>query len=264
MVQSVVIDCFPSSVQRYREEHAIVAIDVIRATTTAVTAVLLGRRCFPVESLAAAFQTATRLTNPLLVGELAGKMPQGFDLTNSPAQLALRSDISRPAVLLSTSGTQLICAAAGCQAVYLACFRNCASLSRYLLGRHSRIAVIGAGSRNEFREEDQMCCALIAEELINGGYEPENQETLKIVERWRGALPTACTNGKSAAYLRSSGQLNDLEFVLSHINDVKAVFKLDCDEIVMLPGDSQLAAAAMGRTKMMNNDSIHGVPQSPA
>ncbi len=162
MVQSVVIDCFPSSVQRYREDHAIVAIDVIRATTTAVTAVVLGRRCLPVESLAAAFQTAARLTNPLLVGEIGGKMPHGFDLTNSPAQLALRSDISRPAILLSSSGTQLICAAAGCQAVYLACFRNCASLSRYLLGRHSRIAVIGAGSRNEFREEDQMCCALIA------------------------------------------------------------------------------------------------------
>src|SRR5712692_21941 len=264
MVQSVVIDCFPSSVQRYREEHAIVVIDVIRATTTAVTAVFLGRRCLPVESPEAAFQTATRLTNPLLVGEIGGKMPQGFDLTNSPAQLARRSDISRPAILLSTSGTQLICAAAGCQAVYLACFRNCASLSRYLLGRHSRIAVIGAGSRNEFREEDQMCCAFIAEELINGGYEPENQETLEIVERWSGALPSACTQGKSAAYLRSSGQLNDLEFVLSHINDVNAVFKLDSDEIVMLPEDPQFAVAGMGRTKMTNNDSTHAVPQGPA
>ena len=245
MVRSVVIDCFPSSVQSYRDEHAIVAIDVIRATTTAVTALFLGRRCFPVESLAAAFQTATRLTNPLLVGELGGKMPQGFDLTNSPAQLALRSDISRPAILLSSSGTKLICAAAGCQAVYLACFRNCASLSRYLLGRHARIAVIGAGSRNEFREEDQMCCALIAEELINGGYEPENHETLEIVEHWRSALPSACASGKSAVYLRSSGQLNDLEFILSHINDVNAVFKLEHDEIVMLPEDSRLPAAGM-------------------
>jgi 2-phosphosulfolactate phosphatase len=255
MVQSVVIDCFPSSVQRYRDEHAIVAIDVIRATTTAVTAVLSGRRCLPVGSLAAAFQTATRISNALLVGELEGKMPEGFDLTNSPAQLALRSDISRPAILLSSSGTQLICAAAGCRAVYLACFRNSASLSRYLLGRYPRIAVIGAGSRNEFREEDQMCCALIAEELIDGGYEPENQQTRNIVERWRGLLPTACKNGKSAAYLRSSGQMDDLEFILSHINDVKAVFKLAGDEIVMLPEDSQFAVGVMGRSEMMENAS---------
>ncbi len=262
MVQSVVIDCFPSSVHRYRDEHAIVAIDVIRATTTAVTAVFLGRRCLPVESLAAAFQTATRLQNPLLVGELDGKMPQGFDLTNSPAQLALRSDISRPAILLSSSGTRLICATAGCQAVYLACFRNCASLSRYLLGRHPRIAVIGAGSRNEFREEDQMCCAVIAEELINGGYEAENHRTLEIVERWSGALPSACASGNSAAYLRSSGQLNDLEFILSHINDVNAVFKLDRNELVMLPEDSQIPVTAVDRTKI--TDSTYAVHQDLA
>ena len=33
--RSVVIDCLPDSVRRYREGYAIVAIDVIRATTVA-------------------------------------------------------------------------------------------------------------------------------------------------------------------------------------------------------------------------------------
>lgn len=231
---SVVIDCFPSSVNRYRGEYAIVAIDVIRATTTAVTAVATGRRCFPVESVVSALQLAKRLESPLLVGELGGKMVPGFDMTNSPAQLALRSDIARPAILLSSSGTQLICAAAKSQAVYLACLRNSASLSRYLHTRYPKVAVIGAGCRDEFREEDQMCCALVAEDLMNSGHEPENHETRDIVERWHGAPPSACASGKSAAYLRSSGQQDDLEFITSHINDVNAVFKLDCGEIAML------------------------------
>src|SRR4029077_14571990 len=249
---SVVIDCFPSSIHNYNAEYAIVAIDVIRATTTAVTAVAAGRRCFPVESVASAFQMASRLRSPLLVGELGGKMPQGFDLSNSPAQLALRSDIARPAILLSSSGTQLICAAAKCQAVYLACLRNFASLSRYLCARHPRIAVIGAGNRDEFREEDQMCCALVTEELMRCGHEPENYETLNIVKRWHGAPPSACANGKSAAYLRSSGQSEDLEFIMSHINDVSAVFKLDCGEISMLPNGPQFPVAAMATTEAMN------------
>jgi hypothetical protein len=39
MIRSVVIDCFPASVARYVDDHAIVAVDVIRATTVAVTAV---------------------------------------------------------------------------------------------------------------------------------------------------------------------------------------------------------------------------------
>ena len=36
---TVVIDCFPESVEAYGRDYVIVAIDVIRATTTAVTAV---------------------------------------------------------------------------------------------------------------------------------------------------------------------------------------------------------------------------------
>ena len=46
MSKTVVIDCFPESARHYSEAYAIVAIDVIRATTTAITSVNLGRRCF--------------------------------------------------------------------------------------------------------------------------------------------------------------------------------------------------------------------------
>ena len=53
----------------------VVGIDVIRATTTAVTAVAAGRRCFPVASLEEAVPLAARLANPLLVGELGGNRP---------------------------------------------------------------------------------------------------------------------------------------------------------------------------------------------
>ena len=61
-----------------------------------MTAVALGRRCFPVPSLDAAVPLAAKLTNPLLVGELGGNMPYGFDLNNSPADLEARTDIHRP------------------------------------------------------------------------------------------------------------------------------------------------------------------------
>ena len=42
---SVIIDCFPGSVSRYSDDHRIVVVDVIRATTLAVTATATGRRC---------------------------------------------------------------------------------------------------------------------------------------------------------------------------------------------------------------------------
>ena len=51
MRKTVVIDCFPESMETYRDGYAIVAVDVIRATTTAVTSVALGRKCFPAPTL---------------------------------------------------------------------------------------------------------------------------------------------------------------------------------------------------------------------
>src|SRR5207245_2446733 len=45
---SVVIASFQEDAEINRDGYAVVAIDVIRATTTAITAVAAGRRCFPV------------------------------------------------------------------------------------------------------------------------------------------------------------------------------------------------------------------------
>src|SRR5712692_9137598 len=133
MHKTVVIDCFPESVRNYKTGYAIVAVDVIRATTTAITGVAMGRRCFPVPSIEAAFLVAATLEDPLLAGELEGRTPDNFDITNSPAELAPRSDIYRPLVLLSSSGTKVLYEAKECDAVYLGCFRNHMALARYLI-----------------------------------------------------------------------------------------------------------------------------------
>lgn len=232
--QTVVIDCFPESVEQYADGWAVVAIDVIRATTVAVTAVASGRRCFPVPSVKAAMRTARRLKHPLLGGELGGVRPEGFEINNSPSEVAARTDVERPLVLVSTSGTQLIDNAKTCAALYLASFRNHGSVARYLAGYYPRVAVIGAGSRGEFREEDQMCCAWIAQALMEEGYSARNERTVEIVARWRDKPPDACAQGNSAAYLRRSGQTNDLDFTLTHINDLEAAFMLRGEEIVMV------------------------------
>jgi 2-phosphosulfolactate phosphatase len=117
----------------------------------------VGRRCFPAPSIEAAIPLVARLDDQLLVGELGGNMPYGFHLTNNPAALALQGDVSRPTILLPTPGTKVLCAAEGRAAVHAACLRNYTARVRSLAARHPKVAVIGAGTRGEFREEDQMC-----------------------------------------------------------------------------------------------------------
>jgi 2-phosphosulfolactate phosphatase len=229
---SVVIDCLPESAERYRDRYAIVVVDVIRATTVATTAVSMGRRVFPAKTTDDAALIAATLKNPLLVGELGGNMPYGFDMTNSPVLITARRDVHRPMVLVSSSGTQLLLNAVGSKAIYLACLRNASAVARYIFGRHERVAILGAGSRGQFRREDQMGCAWVAAKLLDAGYHAETEKTADLVARWRHARVDELRSGKSAEYLVRSGQQDDLEFVLTHIEDLDTVPSLRAGELI--------------------------------
>jgi len=244
MRKTVVIDYLPESVARYRSNHVIVAIDVVRATTTAITVVESGHRCFPVPTIAAAMRAAQELNNSILAGEQGGAVPPGFHLNNSPTELLRVTEISRPVVLLSSSGTRLLHAASKCQAVFLACFRNYLSVARHIAALDfPHIAVIGAGSRGEFRAEDQMCCAWVAECLTAAGYRPANRETLTTIDQWSNKPIDSWIDGKSAAYLRNSGQLADLDFILEHVGDLAAPFSLIRGEVIKGDGARDIVAA---------------------
>jgi 2-phosphosulfolactate phosphatase len=229
--RTVSICCFQEQLPEHSDDAALVAIDVIRATTTAITAISTGRRCFFSPTIEAAFDTASRLPSPLLAGEVGGDTPAGFEMTNSPAQLSARMDIGRPLVLLSSSGTRLMHQISYSESAYIACFRNYSATADYLAQNHHAVVLIGAGTRGEFREEDQMCCAWIANRLMDSGFVSEDEATRQLIERWRGTSQNAFLMSRSVDYLRKTGQLRDLKFILSHFDDIDTVYKLTADEI---------------------------------
>jgi 2-phosphosulfolactate phosphatase len=235
MQRTVKIDCLPESVERYKKGYAVVAVDVVRATTTAITAILAGRRCFPVPNLEVASSLSQELTDPLMVGELSGDVPGGFEITNSPVLLAERKDIERPMILLSSSGSKIMYEAQFADAGYVACLRNYSAQVEYLARHHSRVVVIGAGSRGEFREEDQLCCAWIGRGLLHHGFVPEDQMTADVIERWRHANVEDMLISNSIKYLRRTNQLEDLDYILAHIDDVASAFPIRGEEVVQEP-----------------------------
>ena len=187
MQKTVVIDYLPECVWRYRPDWAIVAVDVIRATTTAITAAATGRRCVPAPTIEAALALAPEYDHPLLAGESGGKMPAAFEIDNSPSALAGRSDTHRPLILVSSSGTRVIHEAAGCTATYLACYSKLLvagePLIRASLARRPlwvREAPVSSGGR-----PDLLC--LDRRGLIAEGYLPGNPKPSALVRRWRDA-----------------------------------------------------------------------------
>ncbi|MGA2682196.1 MAG: 2-phosphosulfolactate phosphatase [Candidatus Bathyarchaeia archaeon] len=223
------------SSHHYGERCAVVVVDVIRSITVAAAAVESGRRCFFAPSVEAALLLAKRLGCPLLVGEMGGSMPYGFDINNSPVEIESIRDVSRPAILVSSSGIPLLYSLRNCNSVYVACIRNYGATVNHLVGLYSRVEVLGAPTRGEFREEDQLCCAWIAAGFMKAGYTPKNKKTAEIVNRWKDKPVTVCAEGKSAEYLRKTGQTRDLDYIIKHVNDFYSPLTVENDEIVKIP-----------------------------
>jgi 2-phosphosulfolactate phosphatase len=242
-----VIDSFPERARHHRATHAIVAVDVFRASTTIVTALAGGRRVFAASSVGQALTIAASLPGAWLAGEQDGVQPEGFDLQNSPAAVALLPD-RRPLVLVSSAGTLLLDMAAGAAAVYVACLRNLGATARRVTAHHRRVALIGAGTRGETRDEDRMACAWLGQHLLSMGFTAEDAATAAEVETWRGAELAGLRAGASAEYLRSTGQDDDIDYVLGHVEDVSEAAVVDGGEVRLVreaaPGSREPREAA--------------------
>jgi 2-phosphosulfolactate phosphatase len=239
MDSRVEIGCLPRS-GRVPLGWTVVAIDVLRATTTAITAVAAGRRCFPVGSPESAAALSPRLADPILAGELGGVMPAGFHMQNSPLQVERLPPSERPVILLSTTGTRLLTAAAARGTTFAACLRNATATADWLAAcEHARVLLLAGEARGghpaEIREEDRLCCARVAARLVEHGYEPASEFAADILAGWAEAPDEAFLEGRSVEYLRSSGQYHDVEFTLAHVEDLDGVYELSGGELVASP-----------------------------
>src|SRR5438128_12016359 len=156
---TVTIACFHEHLPPVARGAAVGATDVIRATTTPITAVAAGHRVYPAGSMEAAVRLAADLDRPILAGELGGVRPYGFDMQNSPCEMQHMKDCSRPIVLLSTSGTRLMIEGADRGVCHPVCLRNASAQARHLVRAGADVVLLAADSRGELREEDRLCAA---------------------------------------------------------------------------------------------------------
>lgn len=238
------IDSLPESAVRYRDTHAMVVVDVFRATSCIVTALAAGHQVYPVGSMDEAFLVAEGLRDPILAGEQGGVKPDAFGFDNSPAALE-RVGGSAPVVLLTSAGTLLLTNCRGAADVYVASLRNLAATAERV-AEHGRVALIGAGTRGRPRPEDQLVCAWIGGRLLELGFAPESERTLAEVQEWRGADLEVLRSSPSASYLRSANHHADIDFVLSHVDDINEVAVYNGQQVSLLSaaGFEEIAVVA--------------------
>ena len=116
-------------------DGAVVAVDVIRAFTTAAYAFSAGaRHIFLVDSVDEALAFKQAEPDALLMGEDLGRRPPGFDFSNSPVEVAAadldgrvlvqRTSAGTRGVVAARSATRLWCASLVCASATAAAVRG--------------------------------------------------------------------------------------------------------------------------------------------
>lgn len=220
--RSVVVDSVSESPVCQPACDAVVLIDVLCDTTTLVTAVGQGRQTIPSANAPAALQVARTLREPLLAASDTETWRAGFEMFNSPSALAARND-ARPLVLSCWIGATLAENAHLWPEVYLTCFRNLSATARHLALRHERVLILNAPHDSDVRCEDQLAAGRIVSMLADAGFAPSGLGTRETLDRWGCADLSLAAWGRSAEELRRRRRNADVEFVLSHVDDLDTV-----------------------------------------
>jgi 2-phosphosulfolactate phosphatase len=145
---------------------ACAVIDVIRATSTIVTALAQGSPGVqPVASVADAFALKERNSKALLAGERGGQALSGFDLGNSPEDFTTQRVQGRSIILTTTNGTQALAVCAGARAVVTASLLNLDAVAERLREIGPPWIIVCAGCEGEFGVDDAIVAGALAEAL---------------------------------------------------------------------------------------------------
>jgi 2-phosphosulfolactate phosphatase len=146
-----------------------VVIDVLRASTTIVTALAHGAALvLPRRSVAEARAAAAARPGALLGGERGGVRITGFDLGNSPAEYTADRVAGRPVVITTTNGTAALAACHEAAAVVVGAIVNrtaVAATARRLAAARGcdAIHLVCAGTDGHVTEEDVLAAGAILE-----------------------------------------------------------------------------------------------------
>ncbi len=153
-----------------RAEGTVVIIDVLRAFTSAAIAFERGaRRIVMVAEPDEALALRRRGVGDLVMGEVAGKIVEGFDFGNSPWELS-RADVRGKVIIQSTrAGTTGIAGAKRAKRIYAASFAVAGATARAILRENPpKVSLVAMGQDAAERSDEDELCAMYLRDLLEG------------------------------------------------------------------------------------------------
>jgi len=146
----------------------VVIIDVLRASSTIVTALVNGCRGFvPILSPGQAKKKAQQFEKEkvLLGGEREGTKIEGFDLGNSPREYKREAVKDKTIIFSTTNGVKTLEMIKGAYRIIIGSFLNLQAVCNYCTNYKGDILIICAGKEGRFSLEDTACAGMIINSL---------------------------------------------------------------------------------------------------
>ncbi len=156
--------------ERSRLEQIAVVIDVIRATTSIISACQHGARAVrPVGSPEEALMLAAQLPGAVLAGERGGTRIPGFAMGNSPREFTAPAVHGRDVILTTSNGTRTLRLVEAGRRVAIGAFINRAAVARWLVAQDRDALIVCSGYEGIFSLEDAVCAGSIAAQVGESG-----------------------------------------------------------------------------------------------
>jgi 2-phosphosulfolactate phosphatase len=219
---------------------SVLVIDVLRASTTIVSALAHGCRALvPVADADEARRRARDYAGqaPLLAGERRGETIEGFDLGNSPIEVAGAHIRGRTLLLTTSNGTRALLAARRAAAIGVAALVNLTVAAAWAERQGLPVALACAGERGAVSLEDQVCAGLLAARLATSDsplrLTATAREAARVAEPYGRALQRLREDSPWARHLIRTGRGRDVDACLSlDAATLVPVYRPDVDEIV--------------------------------
>jgi len=207
----------PALARRDLRQTVCVVFDILRATSTFVTALHHGAAAIiPVSEISEAVALRQRQPGLLLAGERHGVKISAaqsggvdFDLGNSPREFTAARVAGRTIVSTTTNGTRALRACAGARTVLAASFLNLAATARYLQAlAPAEILLVCAGTGDGAALEDVLAAGALAEQLAGS---PTDAVLIarQMFAAAKGNLTAALGGSQNGACLLARPELHD-------------------------------------------------------
>ncbi|WP_276498055.1 2-phosphosulfolactate phosphatase [Pontibacter litorisediminis] len=208
---------------------AVVAVDILRATSTMVTAFAEGAaHIFPVMELEECRGFSER--GCLTAAERNGIKAEGFDLGNSPFAYMDGKVQGRDIAITTTNGTRAIRLSEAAEEIVVGAFLNLQAVADHLEELGLDVLVVCAGWKGQFNLEDTLFAGALVERLQDS-FSSEHDSSLAALHLYQTAKTDMVGFLRQSSHVRRLEHLEihkDIEFCLRHdVYNVLPVWRHD-------------------------------------